>query len=152
MPLKEKFNVIVSIETMHNLPHKATGRTPDLEQEAEDHKQMIGVGLSLYGSFLLKGKAERADSLGMSSLGNWGPLGYGVVSSCLIAPLGCLLPGVYRSDGGDMTPSSLVSLYFKSVLLAESFALSKNWLALGEAERFPSQKGFLRCQNIIHRK
>lgn len=143
MPLKEKFNVIVYLETMHNLPCQATGQTSDLEQEAEGQEQMIGVGQSLYGGFLLKGKAERADSSGMASLGNWGPLGYRVVSSCLIAPLGCLLPGVYGSDGGGMAPASLVSLYFKNVLLAESFALSKNWLALGEAVS-PQPERFLK--------
>lgn len=59
MPRKERFNVLVSLETMYNLPCRATGQASDLEQEAEDEEQMIGVGQ--------KGKAERAASLGMAS-------------------------------------------------------------------------------------
>lgn len=67
---------------------------------------------------------------------------------CLVPDSGMIASWGVHASGGGRAPSDLVSLSIKSMPLAESFNISKNWLALGGVVS-SSQEGFLRYQNMV---
>lgn len=100
--------------------------------------------------FLPKGRAGRGNSLGMASL-------VSLTNSrapglrcgfCLVPGSGVIASWGVQASGGGRAPLYLVSLQIKSTPLAESFNISKNWLALGGVVS-SSQEGFLRYQNMV---
>lgn len=61
---------------------------------------------------------------------------------CLVPGSGVIASWGVQASGGGRAPLYLVSLQIKSTPLAESFNISKNWLALGGVVS-SSQEGFL---------
>ena len=138
-------------EQRHDLSPQATGRTSGFGQEPKDRSVGSTSVRTFIGVSEKKARENRVNGLGLARWNNFSGLwAMGVVSSCLVPG-----PGVSKAEHLSLgVPArqrtqvpALGHLQIKSMLPAESFAWSKNWLAPPEAG-CRIQKSFLRTLKI----